>query len=62
MLVKDRVKKPKPAQYAKVMREVFDRATAPVATPAERLGFGFASAAALAVGWATLASTGASLL
>jgi len=47
---------------AAVMREIFDAACAPRPTPAEQVGYGFAWAAALAVGWTTLAAAGVHLL
>ena len=49
-------------QVAAVMREVLEAAAAPRPTPAEQVGYGFAWAAALAVGWASLAATGVRLL
>jgi hypothetical protein len=52
----------KPAQVAAVMRELFEESVAPHPTTPERVGYGFAWAAALALGWATLAEAGVKLL
>lgn len=52
----------KPDQVAAVMRELFEEATAPHPTAPERVGYGFAWAAALALGWVTLAEAGVKLL
>jgi Zn-dependent protease len=52
----------KPAHFAAVMRELFEEAIAPHPSTPERVGYGFAWAAALALGWATLAEAGVKLL
>jgi Zn-dependent protease len=49
-------------QLAALMQEIFAEACAPKPTAAERAGFGFAWAAALAVGWAVLAAAGIQVL
>jgi Zn-dependent protease len=49
-------------QLAAVMRELFEELAAPRPTQAEQVGYGFAWAAALAIGWISLAEAGVRLL